>query len=226
MATKTVLHRISQEKPEAGKSWTAKGDDTGKARVRKSPRLTNQNRTGSPQQNDSGSGFVKIGSDSDRRNHRTDTADHGAAISLTEKTQKAKEKWQRSDEAKKRMQERLKDSSLEGWQRRKIELKLKLGDSAWEPAKKIAVSSMEKIRLLNSEFPDVWTMKRLSDQFKVSQETIRRILKSKFRPTAAQIEKRELKRKENMSKFKRSDRDGRSRSGETRVPKNAKQSSV
>ncbi|KAJ2380110.1 Required for respiratory growth protein 9 mitochondrial, partial [Coemansia sp. RSA 2603] len=151
-----------------------------------------------------------IGSDSEKRSRKADTADEGAVITMTEKDQKAKTEWQQSDAARKRMQERLKDSSLEGWQRRKIELKLKLGDSSWEPAKKIAVSSMEKIRLLNSEFPDVWTMKRLSDQFKVSQETVRRILKSKFRPTAEQIEKRELKRKENISKFKQSSRDNSS----------------
>ncbi|KAI8318942.1 hypothetical protein GQ54DRAFT_239924, partial [Martensiomyces pterosporus] len=56
----------------------------------------------------------------------------------------------------------------------------------WDPTKKIARSSMEKIRLLNSEFPEVWTMTKLSQQFKVSQETIRRILKTSFKPTEEQ----------------------------------------
>ncbi|PIA16155.1 hypothetical protein COEREDRAFT_30911, partial [Coemansia reversa NRRL 1564] len=53
----------------------------------------------------------------------------------------------------------------------------------WEPEKKIATSSMEKIRLLNAEFPEEWTMQRLSEQFKISQESVRRILKSKFQPS-------------------------------------------
>ncbi|KAJ2592963.1 Required for respiratory growth protein 9 mitochondrial [Coemansia sp. RSA 1722] len=103
---------------------------------------------------------------------------------------------------KEKMQDRLKDGSLEGWKRRKIELKLKLGNDGWEPTKKIAVSSMEKIRLLNAEFPEVWTMKRLSEQFKVSQETIRRIIKSKYRPDADKIEKREQKRRTQMRSYK------------------------
>ncbi|KAJ2742290.1 Required for respiratory growth protein 9 mitochondrial [Coemansia sp. BCRC 34301] len=128
-----------------------------------------------------------------------------AELTLTAKDLAAKVKWQQSDTAKSRLQDRLRDTSLEAWQRRKIELKLKHGSEKWEPTKKIATSSMEKIRLLNSEFPEVWTMKRLSEQFKVSQETVRRILKSGFRPSEQRLERREQRRKSEMQAYK--DRD-------------------
>ncbi|KAJ2390884.1 Required for respiratory growth protein 9 mitochondrial, partial [Coemansia sp. RSA 2559] len=98
--------------------------------------------------------------------------------------------------------ERLKDGSLEPWQRRKIELKLKLKGEGWSPAKKLATSSMEKIRLLNAEFPEVWTMQRLSKQFKVSQEAVRRILKSRFQPSEIHTQERDAKRKERIKEYK------------------------
>ncbi|KAJ2874590.1 Required for respiratory growth protein 9 mitochondrial [Coemansia aciculifera] len=158
-----------------------------------------------------GAGFVKIergrraaerhGNSSSTKGLSEDVGDE-TEVTLMAKDLAAKAKWQRSGEAKSRMQDRLRDSSLAVWQRRKIELKLKLGSEKWEPAKKIATSSMEKIRLLNSEFPEVWTMQRLSEQFKVSQETIRRILKSKFRPSEQRTERRELKRKTEMETYK------------------------
>ncbi|KAJ2734014.1 hypothetical protein IW152_002670 [Coemansia sp. BCRC 34962] len=164
-----------------------------------------------PDESEGGAGFVKIerskrvaevhGSKGSSKRQSEDARDE-PEMTLTAKDLADKAKWQRSGAARSRMQDRLRDSSLAVWQRRKIELKLKLGSEKWEPAKKIATSSMEKIRLLNSEFPDVWTMQRLSEQFKVSQETVRRILKSKFRPSEQRTEKREQKRKSEMLAFK------------------------
>ncbi|KAJ2790668.1 Required for respiratory growth protein 9 mitochondrial, partial [Coemansia linderi] len=164
-----------------------------------------------PGESEGDAGFVKIergkraaetrGSKSSSKSQSGDAGDE-SEMTLTAKDLAAKAKWQQSGAAKSRMQDRLRDPSLAVWQRRKIELKLKLGSDKWEPEKKIATSSMEKIRLLNSEFPDVWTMQRLSEQFKVSQETVRRILKSKFRPSEQRTEKRELKRRSEMLAFK------------------------
>ncbi|KAJ1848916.1 Required for respiratory growth protein 9 mitochondrial [Coemansia sp. RSA 2706] len=122
---------------------------------------------------------------------------------LTAKAQTAKDKWLRSEAAQSRMRDRLKDASLAGWQRRKIELKLKLGGEKWAPEKKIATSSMEKIRLLNSEFPQEWPIKRLSEQFKISQESVRRILKSKFRASQARTDEREQHRQQQIHTFKK-----------------------
>ncbi|KAJ2464432.1 Required for respiratory growth protein 9 mitochondrial [Coemansia sp. RSA 2322] len=164
----------------------------------------------SPRSLSSSAGFVKI--EHDRRPVKEHTrakglesgedGDETAEVTLTAKALAAKTKWQQSGAAKSQMQSKLRDPSLAGWQRRKIELKLKHGDDQWDPAKKIATSSMEKIRLLNAEFPEVWTMQRLSEQFKVSQETVRRILKSRFRPSAEHTEKREQKRKAEMQAYR------------------------
>ncbi|KAJ1964228.1 Required for respiratory growth protein 9 mitochondrial [Dipsacomyces acuminosporus] len=151
-----------------------------------------------------GTGFAKIGKPFARSQSKSSQKDDGteSETTLTPKTLKAKEKWQQSDVAMARLKERLNDPSLAGWQRRKIELKIKHPGEDWDPTKKIARSSMEKIRLLNAEFPDVWTMKRLSEQFRVSQESIRRILKSSFKPTDQQIEEREGRRNEQISIYK------------------------
>ncbi|KAJ2557458.1 Required for respiratory growth protein 9 mitochondrial [Coemansia sp. RSA 1933] len=116
----------------------------------------------------------------------------------------AKRKQLQTRDTREKLTEKLNDKSFEPWQRRKIELKLKLKEEGWNPEKKIATSSMEKIRLLNAEFPDVWTMQRLSKQFKVSQEAIRRILKSKFQPSETHTKEREAKRKELIKKYKSS----------------------
>ncbi|KAJ2158590.1 Required for respiratory growth protein 9 mitochondrial [Coemansia sp. RSA 552] len=126
-------------------------------------------------------------------------------MTLTPKAQEARAKWGQSKERQTQLRGRLRDASLAGWQRRKIELRLKLGsDAQWAPEKKIATSSMEKIRLLNAEFPKEWTLPRLADQFRISQESIRRILKSRFRPSLAQAERRESRRKEQRSQFQKS----------------------
>ncbi|KAJ1727066.1 Required for respiratory growth protein 9 mitochondrial [Coemansia biformis] len=140
-----------------------------------------------------GSGFVKIA-----REGKT----QGGRKTRTQGAQRSTAEWQRSEAGQQRLREWLKSPELEGWQRRKIEMKLKLGEAGWEPEKKIAASSMEKIRLLNAEFPEQWTMERLSEQFKISQEAVRRILKSKFRPSTEQAEKRERVRKQQIDAFK------------------------
>ncbi|KAJ2848754.1 sister chromatid cohesion protein 1 [Coemansia brasiliensis] len=126
-----------------------------------------------------------------------------ARTTLTTKAQHAKEQWHQSEAGQARLRDRLNDPSLAGWQRRKIELKLKLGSQPWVPEKKIAVSSMEKIRLLNTEFPKEWTLQRLSEQFKISQESVRRILKSKFQPSKNHIEKRKRRQQQQQQQFQR-----------------------
>ncbi|KAJ2706837.1 Required for respiratory growth protein 9 mitochondrial [Coemansia sp. IMI 203386] len=215
LASKTILHRLS-EGQQKNESWleqklhsekltshtdkNATPNCKNNNKSKSKSKISNRNRGGYTRSN---SGFVRIDK-SDRGSHgkNSNAGKEGAATTLTEKALKAKLKWRESNTMKEKMQDRLKDGSLEGWKRRKIELKLKLGNDGWEPTKKIAVSSMEKIRLLNAEFPEVWTMKRLSDQFKVSQETIRRIIKSKYRPNADKIEKREQKRRTQMRSYK------------------------
>ncbi|KAJ2711745.1 Required for respiratory growth protein 9 mitochondrial [Coemansia spiralis] len=143
-------------------------------------------------------GFVKVA----HKKEAGEAPQMARATTQTRGAQQSTAAWRESDAGQQRMRERLKSTALAGWQRRKIEMKLKLGDAGWEPEKRIATSSMEKIRLLNAEFPEQWTMERLSEQFKISQESVRRILKSKFRPSKERTEKRERLRKQQIDTFK------------------------
>lgn len=57
----------------------------------------------------------------------------------------------------------------------------------WQPFKIISRDAQDGIRLLHSSDPEKWSRKMLSEQFKISQESVRRILKSKWRPTASVV---------------------------------------
>ncbi len=83
------------------------------------------------------------------------------------------------------------DTKLEPWQIQKHSLKDKFGDTGgWNPRKKLSPDALEGIRALNAQYPDRFTTPILADQFKVSPEAIRRILKSKWRPNAEEDEER------------------------------------
>lgn len=78
----------------------------------------------------------------------------------------------------------------EPWQVQKHALKEKFGDAGWNPRKKLSPDTMEGIRALHEQDPDRWSTPVLADHFKVSPEAIRRILKSKWRPSEKEMEKR------------------------------------
>ena len=83
------------------------------------------------------------------------------------------------------------DIKLEPWQIQNHSLKDKFGDTGgWNPRKKLSPDALEGIRALNAQYPDRFTTPILADQFKVSPEAIRRILKSKWRPNAEEDEER------------------------------------
>lgn len=69
----------------------------------------------------------------------------------------------------------------ENWQIQKKALREKFGSSAWSPRKRLSPDSLEGIRTLRSQHPDIYTTPVLADHFQVSPEAIRRILKSKWR---------------------------------------------
>lgn len=81
----------------------------------------------------------------------------------------------------------------EPWQTHKQALEDKLGDEHWNPRKKVSPDAMEGIRALHAQYPDQFTTPVLADQFKVSPEAIRRILKGKWRPNAEQEEDRRMR---------------------------------
>ncbi|KAL2395193.1 Required for respiratory growth protein 9, mitochondrial [Exophiala dermatitidis] len=83
-----------------------------------------------------------------------------------------------------------KEKEKEPWQIQKQALKEKFGDAGWNPRKKLSPDTMEGIRALHEQDPERWSTPVLADHFKVSPEAIRRILKSKWRPSEKEMEKR------------------------------------
>ncbi|KAI9770697.1 MAG: Required for respiratory growth protein 9 mitochondrial [Geoglossum simile] len=78
----------------------------------------------------------------------------------------------------------------EPWQIQKDVLEAKFGIGGWNPRKRLSPDALDGIRALNAQFPDKYTTPVLAEQFKVSPEAIRRILKSKWRPSDEEVEGR------------------------------------
>ncbi|KAH6618516.1 required for respiratory growth protein 9, mitochondrial [Boeremia exigua] len=81
-------------------------------------------------------------------------------------------------------------SDRPAWQAEKEAMKKKLNGEAWNPRKKLSPDTMEGIRHLNQSQPEKFTTPVLADHFKVSSEAIRRILKSKWRPSDEEHDER------------------------------------
>ena len=69
------------------------------------------------------------------------------------------------------------------WQIQKRALKEKFGSKGWMPRKRLSPDALEGIRALHAQHPEKYSTPVLAEQFKVSPEAIRRILKSKWRPS-------------------------------------------
>ena len=76
------------------------------------------------------------------------------------------------------------------WQLEKEASKRKLNGETWNPRKKLSPDTMEGIRHLHNTQPQRFTTPVLAQHFKVSPEAIKRILKSKWRPTDEEQEDR------------------------------------
>ena len=77
----------------------------------------------------------------------------------------------------------------EQWRNQKEALKNKFKEG-WNPMKKLSPDALEGIRHLHAMAPDKFTTPVLAQEFKVSPEAIRRILKSKWRPSEEDMEYR------------------------------------
>ncbi|KAB8067621.1 hypothetical protein BDV29DRAFT_185842 [Aspergillus leporis] len=77
----------------------------------------------------------------------------------------------------------------EHWQIQKAALKNKFKEG-WNPSKKLSPDALDGIRHLHAVAPDKFTTSVLAEQFQISPEAIRRILKSKWRPSEAEMEDR------------------------------------
>jgi hypothetical protein len=84
----------------------------------------------------------------------------------------------------------IRPKKKERWQVEKAAIQEKLGGEAWNPRKKLSPDTMEGIRHLHQTQPQRFTTAVLSQQFKVSPDAIRRMLKSKWRPTDEEQEDR------------------------------------
>ncbi|KAM3418559.1 hypothetical protein BST61_g4536 [Cercospora zeina] len=86
--------------------------------------------------------------------------------------------------------EKSKIKSLEPWQRDKSALQKKFGEKAWSPRKRLSPDSLDGIRALHASDPRTYTTEMLSQHFQVTPEAIRRILKSKWKPSSEEVEER------------------------------------
>lgn len=84
----------------------------------------------------------------------------------------------------------------EVWQIQKSALAAKFGPQGWAPRKRLSPDALDGIRALHAQYPEKYTTPVLADQFKVSPEAIRRILKSKWRPS----EEEEVDRRQRWDK--------------------------
>ena len=78
----------------------------------------------------------------------------------------------------------------EPWQIQKAALKEKLEGQAWNPRKRLSPDTMEGIRHLHQTQPQRFSTPVLAQYFKISPEAVRRILKSKWRPSDEEAEER------------------------------------
>jgi hypothetical protein len=80
----------------------------------------------------------------------------------------------------------------EPWQIHKAAMKEKFPEG-WNPLKRLSPDAMTGIRALHQQMPEMYTTRVLADHFKVSPEAIRRILKSKWQPSADTQVDREMR---------------------------------
>ena len=91
-------------------------------------------------------------------------------------------------------QRQLKLKAMEPWRSRQRSLRQRLssaGGERWDPAHKVSREAMDAMRALNLASPDTHHAGMLAREFKLSVEAVRRILRSKYRPSAKRLEAEE-----------------------------------
>lgn len=109
--------------------------------------------------------------------------EHDAA---TKKAWKKERNDSRKDAAKQKPKKKRKP---EDWQVQKKVLKEKFS-GGWNPPKKLSPDALDGMRHLHATAPDQFTTPVLAEQFKVSPESVRRILKSRWQPSEDEMESR------------------------------------
>jgi len=78
----------------------------------------------------------------------------------------------------------------EGWQIQKAALKEKFPEG-WKPRRRLSPDALAGIRALHAQMPEIYTTDALAENFKISPEAIRRILKSNWSPNSEEETERE-----------------------------------
>jgi hypothetical protein len=114
-------------------------------------------------------------------------------------TKKPRDRKDRKDSDKEKDKKRDKANKLpkqpkkpETWEIQKDALGKKFPDG-WNPAKRLSPDALDGIRHLHTTAPDRFTTAVLAEEFKISPEAIRRILKSKWRPSEGEMDKRRVR---------------------------------
>ncbi|KAF0355130.1 Neugrin-domain-containing protein [Gigaspora margarita] len=92
--------------------------------------------------------------------------------------------------------------NLPNWLKHKYAIQERTMFQKWCPRKRVSREVMDNIRLLYNQSPEENNPKKLSQQFKISPESVRRILHSKFIPTAEITTRQNQKLLDNFLKFK------------------------
>ncbi|OQE34642.1 hypothetical protein PENCOP_c016G07345 [Penicillium coprophilum] len=119
--------------------------------------------------------------DRERRTFRNETR--------READKQPRQRWQERAEKSKQFSEKGGKKKPEAWQVQKSALKEKFS-GGWNPPKKLSPDALDGIRHLHAKAPEQFTTAVLAEEFEMSPEAIRRILKSKWRPSEDEMESR------------------------------------
>ncbi|KAF9972309.1 Required for respiratory growth protein 9 mitochondrial [Actinomortierella ambigua] len=86
------------------------------------------------------------------------------------------------------------DKDAPVWLKHRQTIREKHGGEFWEPHKRVPRQTMEQIRYLRKQFPEDWTTPKLAGHFKISVESVTRILRSKFTPSDERSREQDDKR--------------------------------
>lgn len=129
------------------------------------------------------------GGNPENRTGRTDRERRAFRNETRREAKKEPRKWQDRTEKVKLFSENKGNKKPEHWQVQKAALKEKFA-GGWNPPKKLSPDALDGIRHLHAKAPEQFTTAVLAQEFEVSPEAIRRILKSKWRPSEDEMESR------------------------------------
>lgn len=72
----------------------------------------------------------------------------------------------------------------------KAALRAKLQGQAWQPSKRLSPDTLEGLRALHASDPVTYSTPTLAEHFRITPDAVRRILKSKWKPSPDEVEKR------------------------------------